>query len=160
MKSETLVGFSAFLAFSASATACLVPTVGAAQERSANTAPVQFIDSQNQTFNDTRIIAANASHNKVAVIAWGGNRALQQEAYNAARDLSDMGIPIAFVLGPDLNGFDVDIHIQVYARSTPRADGRYGNDFVRDVRQDTRRAGINAYREAFPREAAALKLTP
>ena len=119
---------------------------------------VQYIGVQDQTINDARIVAANASHNKVAIVVWGGNRTIQQEAYNAALDLVDMGIPTAFVLAPDHNTSDEEAVMQVYAASTPRTDAAFGTNYAGIVRQNMREAGIIAYREAFPRELAALSI--
>nr|WP_298929630.1 hypothetical protein [uncultured Erythrobacter sp.] len=122
------------------------------------TPQVQFVDAQHRTINDARALAADASHDKVAIIIWGGNRALQQEAYFAARDLAGVGIPTAFVLAPDHNQLDGDAVMQVYAASAPRFDAHGGSDNARDVRPMMRDAGVEAYREAFPAQLAALRL--
>jgi hypothetical protein len=119
---------------------------------------VQFVDVQNDAVPAARRLAAIASRDKVAIVIWGGNRAIQQEAYNAARDLVEMGIPTAFVLAPDHNSLDDEAVTQVYAASTPRSDGHYGTDHANLVRADMRNAGIAAYREAFPQQLAALAL--
>lgn len=157
------------LGIGAAATA-FIPAAGIAQTMQAQPAAantnvavapelqVQFIGAQNQTANDVRAIAANASHNKVAIVVWGGNRTIQQEAYNAARDLVGMGIPTAFVLAPDDNGLDGDAAMTVYAASLPRSDSRWGTNYAREVRADMREAGIDAYRRAFPAQLAALSL--
>lgn len=158
MKSKTLLGVSASLAVSAFATASLLPAVSMAQEQSRTTPTVQFIDVQTYTMNDTRIIAASASRNKIAIVVWGGNRVIQQEAYNAARDLVNIGIPTAFVLGPDDNGLDADAAMTIYAASLPRFDSRWGTNYASSIRADMREGGVEAYRMAFPREAAALGL--
>lgn len=147
----------------------VVPFAATAQERSVATQPVaantnvatptvQFIDAQNRTMNDARTLAADASHNKVAIVVWGGNRTIQQEAYNAARDLVGMGIPTAFVLAPDDNGTDGDAMLQVYAAALPRSDGRMGTNYAQFIRADMREAGIEAYRTAFPAQLARLSL--
>lgn len=119
---------------------------------------VQFVDAQSDAVPAARRLAAIASRDKVAIVIWGGNRALQQEAYNAARDLAGVGIPTAFVLGPDHNQLDGDAVMQVYAASTPRFDAHGGSDNARDVRPMMRDAGVQAYREAFPAQLAALRL--
>ncbi len=119
---------------------------------------VQYVGVQDRSINDARFIAAAASRDKVAIVVWGGNRTIQQEAYNAALDLVDMGIPTAFVLAPDHNSLDDEAVTQVYAASTPRSDGHYGTDHANLVRADMRDAGIAAYREAFPQQLAALAL--
>lgn len=125
---------------------------------SVTTPQVQFVDAQNRTPNDARILAAAASTDQIAIVVWGGNRTIQQEAYNAARDLVGMGIPAAFVLAPDDNGLVNDAALQVYAASLPRSDGRMGTDNAQYVRADMREAGIAAYREAFPAQLAQLSL--
>lgn len=151
------------------AASVFAPAAGFAQERpvaaqpvAANTniaAPtVQFIDAQNDAIPVARRLAAVASRDKVAIIVWGGNRTIQQEAYNAARDLVGMGIPTAFVLAPDDNGLDGDAALQVYAGSLPRSDGRMGANNAQYIRADMRDAGIEAYRTAFPAQLAQLSL--
>ena len=125
---------------------------------SVSTLQVQFVDAQNRTANDARSLAADASHNKVAIVVWGGNRTIQQEAYNAARDLVDVGIPTAFILAPDGNGSTSDAYMQIYAASTPRSEAAFGTNYASDVRPSMREAGLLAYREAFPAQVAALSL--
>lgn len=134
------------------------PATNGAAAITANALTVQFVGAQNRTINDARTLAADASHNKVAIVVWGGNRAIQQEAYNAALDLVDMGIPTAFVLAPDENGLEGDAAMTVYAASLPRSDSRWGTNYTDQVRADMREAGIAAYREAFPQQVAALSL--
>ena len=119
---------------------------------------LQYVGAQDRTINDARTLAADASHNKVAIVVWGGNRTIQQEAYNAALDLIDMGIPTAFVLAPDHNDLDGDAVMQVYAGSTPRSDGRMGTDNAAFIRADMREAGLRAYKEAFPQRVATLSI--
>ena len=119
---------------------------------------LQYIGIEDRTLNDARFIVANASHNKVAIVVWGGNRTIQQEAYNAALDLIDMGIPTAFILAPDRNNLDGDAVMQVYAGSTPRSDGRMGTDNAAFIRADMREAGLRAYKEAFPQRVATLSI--
>lgn len=124
----------------------------------ATTLQVQYVDATGESAAGARGFAAAASRDKVAIVVWGGNRVIQQEAYNAARDLVGAGIPTAFVLAPDGNGLDGDAYMQVYAGSTPRADGTYGTNYANEVRSSLREAGLTAYREAFPAQVAALSL--
>lgn len=120
---------------------------------------VQYVDAQSETINDAQILAAAASRDKVAIVVWGGNQIIQQEAYNAALDLVDMGIPTAFVHAPDRNGLNGDATFQIYAASKPTGnDGNYGTDYAHLIRADMREAGMAAYREAFPRELAVLSI--
>ncbi len=119
---------------------------------------VQFIDASQYTLDHAREYAAATSHDKLAIIVWGGNRTLQQEAYNAARDLVGMGIPTAFVLAPDHNNSDAEAVMQVYAGSRPYTDAAIGTNHADVVRTTMREAGITAYREAFPQQVAALSL--
>tara|TARA_R110000850_G_scaffold38800_28_gene101014 strand:- start:5381 stop:5893 length:513 start_codon:yes stop_codon:yes gene_type:complete len=119
---------------------------------------VQYVGAQDQTLNDARTLVADASHNKVAIVVWGGNRTLQQEAYNAALDLVDMGIPTAFVLAPDHNSSEAEAVMQVYAGSRPYTDAAIGTDHANIVRTTMREAGVVAYRDAFPQRVAALSL--
>lgn len=147
------------------AASVFAPAAGFAQERpvaaNTNVQQVSFA-----TFNDSnrsvRFVqagAAEASRDKIAIIVWGGNRDLQQQAYNAALDLRDQGIPLAFIVGPDLNGVDADANFQVYARGVPVFDGdgaRYGGAHIAEVRPAVVRMGQTAFRDHFPRELAAL----
>ncbi len=119
---------------------------------------VQYVDATGETMNGARRFAAAASNDKIAIVVWGGNRAIQQEAYNAARDLAGIGIPTAFVLAPDHNDLDGDAVMQVYAASTPRSDSHWGRNYADQVRADMRDAGLAAYREAFPQRISALSL--
>ncbi len=120
------------------------------------TPQVQFVDAQDRTPNDARLLAAAASTDQVAIVVWGGNRAIQQEAYNAARDLAGVGIPTAFVLAPDGNGIETDAFLQIYAAAAPRADGTLAQNGVERIRQVTRDGALAAFREAFPAQLAAL----
>lgn len=119
---------------------------------------VQFVDAQDHTINDARILAAAASSQRVAIVVWGGDRTLQQEAYNAARDLNSMGIETAFVLAPDHNSLSGDAVMQTYADSLPRSDAHWGINNSNQVRADMRQAGLAAYREAFPERYRTLQL--
>lgn len=119
---------------------------------------VQYLTAQDLSNDGARLVAASASRDKIAIVVWGGNRTIQQEAYNAALDLVDMGIPTAFVLAPDGNGSDGDAYMQVYAASTPRSESTFGTEYANLVRADMREAGLVAYREAFPRQLAALSI--
>jgi len=122
------------------------------------TPQVQFVNAMDRTENDARILAAAASTDKVAIVVWGGNRAIQQEAFFAARDLAGAGIPTAFVLAPDGNGIEADAYLEIYAASTPRRDGTIANNGAERIRQVTRDGGLAAYREAFPTQVAQLSL--
>ena len=119
---------------------------------------VQFVNAMDRTENDARILAAAASTDKVAIVVWGGNRAIQQEAFFAARDLAGAGIPTAFVLAPDGNGIDADAYMQIYAASTPRRSGTIANNGSERIRPLARQGGMEAYREAFPAQVAQLSL--
>lgn len=157
--SSAAVPFAAANAQERPVTAQLVPANTNVAATTA-TPTVQFVDAQSLTADGARLVAANASRQQVAIVIWGGNRAIQQEAYNAARDLVGMGIPAAFVLAPDGNGVDADAYMQVYAASTPRSEATYGTNYANLVRADLRNAGVVAYRDAFPTQAAALRLNP
>lgn len=132
--------------------------VSSAPSMQATKLSVQFVGVQDQTINDARIVAAAASNSKIAIIVWGGNRTIQQEAYNAALDLIDMGIPVAFVLAPDTNGLEGDASFQIYARSEPRFDGSVGVDNASDLRPVIRQAGLDAHKEVFPQQVATLSI--
>jgi len=149
---------SAVVPFAANAQERPVAAQPVAANTNIATPTVQFIDAQNDAIPVARRLAAVASRDKVAIVVWGGNRTIQQEAYNAARDLVGMGIPTAFVLAPDDNGLDADAAMTVYAASLPRSDSRWGTNYASEVRTDMREAGIEAYRTAFPAQLAQLSL--
>jgi len=164
------------LAFAAASSAAVPFAAANAQERPAAAQPVaantnvavspvvfQTLDGSQRSVDFVRTGAAMASREKIAIIVWGGNCDLQQQAYNAALDLRDQGIPLAFIVGPDLNGVDADANFQVYARGVPAFDGdgaRYGGAHIAEVRPTVVRMGLEAYARGFPREAAALGLVP
>ena len=158
----------------AAATAAFSPAAAVAQERPVVAQPVaananaqaqpvawQTLDRRSSTVRGTQGSAAEASRDKIAIVVWGGNRELQQQAYNAALDLRDQGIPLAFIVGPDLNGYDVDANFQVYARGVPVFDGdgaHLGTNHASEVRPTVLRMGQTAFRDHFPRELAALDI--
>ena len=158
----------------ATAAAAFSPAAVAAQERPVAAQPVaananvqaqpvawQTLDRRSSTVRGTQGSAAEASRDKIAIIVWGGNRELQQQAYNAALDLRDQGIPLAFIVGPDLNGYDVDANFQVYARGAPAFEGNgatLGVNHASNVRSTVVRMGQTAYRDFFAPEVAALDI--
>lgn len=118
---------------------------------------VQYVEASDRTLNDARFIAANASHDGIAIVVWGGNHALQQEAYNAALDLVDMGIEVAFVRAPDHDSSDGEAFMQIYALATPRAEGHWSEARLSEVRPDVRNAALRAHQAAFPEQVAVLQ---
>jgi hypothetical protein len=156
----------------ATAAAAFSPAAVAAQERPVAAQPVaananvqqvafQTLDGSSRSVRFVQAGAAEASRDKIAIVVWGGNRELQQQAYNAALDLRDQGIPLAFIVGPDLNGYDVDANFQVYARGVPVFDGdgaHLGANHASEVRPTVLRMGQTAFRDHFPRELAALDI--
>ena len=156
----------------ATASAAFSPAAVIAQERPVAAQPVaangnfqatpvtwQTLDRRSSSVRGTQMSAAEASRDKIAVVVWGGGRELQQQAYAAALDLRDQGIPLAFIVGPDLNGYTEDANFQVYARGLPQYEGNgatFGGAHVDEVRPTVVRMGQNAFRSQFPRELAAL----
>jgi len=156
----------------ATASAAFSPAAVIAQERPVAVQPVaangnfQATPVTWQTFDDrgreARFVqsrAAIASSNKIAVVVWGGNVELQRQAYAAAQDLRGQGIPLAFIVGPDLNGYAEDANFQIYARGLPQFEGdgaNIGGANVAMVRPEVVRMGREAYARGFPRELAAL----
>jgi len=120
------------------------------------------------TFNDTdqtpdfvRTGAAMASRDKIAIVVFSGNRDLQREAYQAALQLRDEGVPLALILGPSLDPSNSSAAIQVYARSVPVYEGYgavIGIDNIDMVQSETLRGARSAYQRHFPRELATLAL--
>lgn len=155
------------LGIGAAATA-FIPAAGIAQTMQAQPAAAnanvrqvafQTLDGSSRSVRFVQAGAAEASRDKIAIVVWGGSRELQQQAYNAALDLRDQGIPLAFIIGPDLNGYTEDANFQVYARSLPQYEGNgatFGGAHADEVRPTVVRMGQNAFRNQFPRELAAL----
>lgn len=155
------------LGIGAAATA-FIPAAGIAQTMQAQPAAAnanvqqvafQTLDGSSRSVRFVQAGAAEASRDKIAIVVWGGSRELQQQAYNAALDLRDQGVPLAFIIGPDLNGYTEDANFQVYARSLPQFEGdgaNIGGANVAMVRPEVVRMGREAYARGFPRELAAL----
>lgn len=118
------------------------------------------------TFNDTdRSVnfvkegAAAASSDKIAIVVFSGNRKLQREAYQAALQLRDDGLPLALILGPSLDPSNSSAAIQVYARSVPVYEGYgaiIGEDNIDYLRAEMIRAARSAYERHFPERYRAL----
>ncbi len=156
----------AFAALTAGA-AALMPVPGVAQDAPANqnatpiaaTQSIQYVGAENETLSDARLLAASASRDKIAIVVWGGTRQFQQEAYNAALDLNDMGIRVAFVRAPDYDGSDGGSVFQIYGLAVPRVDGAVGFDNVDQLRVGIRQAALEVHQELFPQRVAALQPT-
>ncbi len=121
----------------------------------------QTLDGRTNSVRGVQAAAAEASAHKIAIVVWGGNHELQQEAYNAALDLRDQGIPLAIILGPRLIPSDNVASYQVYAQGVPVFDGNgasFGTDHVADVRPTVLRMGRTAFRDHFPTQVAALAM--
>jgi len=118
----------------------------------------QYVGAAHETPNDARILAAAASRDKVAIVVWGGTKELQLEAYKAAQQLVNEGIPVAFVLAPDSNGFTADAFFQTYAMSKPYGEATYGVDNAHLVRADIYQGARDAYTSNFPQRYSQLNL--
>jgi len=119
----------------------------------------QYLGIADWTVNDARIAAAQASHNKVAIVFWGGRRDVQAEGYLAAIDLIKRGIPAAFVAAPATHDNPDVAIVQIYARGAP--DGTEGvhkpidvntlADNGKSIQRDAIfRAASIAYQKRFP----------
>ena len=60
------------------------------------------------------------------------------------------------MLAPDTNGLEGDAGFQIYARSVPRFDGVVGTNNAKDLRPLVRQNALDAHKEAFPQQVAAL----
>lgn len=118
----------------------------------------QYVGVSDWTINDARLAAENVSHNKVAIVVWGGTQELQLEAYKAAQDLVNEGVPVAFVLAPDHNTLPEDAVFQVYAKSAPISEGQYFMNGIHEVRGDTYSSAKSAHRANFPQQVAQLDI--
>ncbi len=102
---------------------------------------------------------ANVSIDKVAIVVWGGNSTLQQEAWNASLDLVRDGIPTVMVVAPDHNSLPQDAIFQIYAKSLPQGkDGHFGTDHADKVRANMYENGKYAYRKNYTQQVAGLEL--
>lgn len=153
------------------AASAFVPAASFAQERPVATQPVaananvavdpvvfQTIDGSTRSIRVVQAGASEASRDKIAIVVWGGNRELQQQAYNAALDLRDQGIPLAFIVGPSRLPYDNAVMIDIYGRSVPVSDLTVGAERIAELRPTLSEQGVQAYGRMFPREVAALDL--
>lgn len=120
---------------------------------------VQYVGAENETMDGARGLAASASRDKIAIVVWGGTMEFQQEAYNAALDLNDMGIRVAFVRAPDFDETDGGSVFQIYGQGLPRYDGAVGFDNLDQLRPAIRQTGLEVHQELFPQRVAALQPT-
>lgn len=149
------------------AASAVVPFAATAQDRpvAANTNVQQASAVSFQTFDDrsrsadfVRTGAAVASRDKIAIIVWGGSVDLQRQAYAAAQDLRDQGVPLAFIVGPSRLPYDNVVVIDIYGRGVPVSDLTVGAERIAELRPTLNAQGIQAYGRMFPRELAALAI--
>lgn len=157
----------------ATAAAAFSPAAVAAQERPVAAQPVaananvqqvafQTLDGSSRSVRFVQAGAAEASRDKIAIVVWGGNRELQQQAYNAALDLRDQGIPLAFIVGPSLDPANAQnyAHVEIYAagRSALDSPGIFGSARANEMRPMIVREAQRTYAIAFPTQVAALDI--
>ncbi|MGE4314322.1 MAG: hypothetical protein AB7E85_08660 [Pseudobdellovibrionaceae bacterium] len=116
----------------------------------------QTLDGSTRTPDFVRTGAAMASRDKIAIVVWGGNRDLQRQAYDAALDLRDQGIPLAFIVGPSQLPTNNATMIEIYGRGVSATQLVIGQDNIANLRGDVRSESQAAYGRMFPRELAAL----
>lgn len=154
------------LGIGAAATA-FIPAAGIAQTMKAQPAaantnvqatPVTFqtSDARNISVRGVQAGAAEASRDKIAIIVWGGSRELQQQAYNAALDLRDQGVPLAFIVGPSQMPNNNAVIIEIYGRGVSATQMMVGRERISELRSGLRMESEAAYARMFPRELAAL----
>lgn len=118
-----------------------------------------FVNASTWTENDASLAAAAASVDKVAIVVWGGSKQLQYEAFLAAQDLVNAGVPTAFVLAPDHNSTPNDAVFQVYAKSAPQGeDSHIGVNHTDLVRSAMYEHAKYAYQTNFPQRVASLDI--
>jgi len=155
----------------AAATAAFSPAAAVAQERPVVAQPVaananvqaqpvafQTSDARDVSVRGVQAGAAEASRDKIAIVVWGGSRELQQQAYNAALDLRDQGIPLAFIVGPSQLPTENAAMIEIYGRGVSATQMMVGQERVAELRGGLREEGQAAYGRMFPRELAALDI--
>lgn len=148
------------------AASVFAPAAGFAQERpvAANTnvqaTPVSFqtFDDRSRSADFVRTGAAVASRDKIAIIVWGGSVDLQRQAFAAAQDLRDQGVPLAFIVGPSRLPYDNVVVIDIYGKGVPVSDLTVGTERIAELRPTLNAQGIQAYGRMFPRELAALAI--
>lgn len=129
------------------------PAAVVAQDVSVDAPQVQLVDARERTVNDARTLAADASVNKVAIVVWGGSRPVQQEAYFAARDLAGAGIPVAFIVAPQVYAIDSIGMLEIYGGSTPRTEmGVIAPNGIERIRRVTRDGALNVVRDLYPEQ--------
>lgn len=134
------------------------PVMNASVSTTTMTKP-QVVNASGETMNDARILAAAASRNKVAIVVWGGTKELQFEAYKAAQDMVNEGIPTALVVAPDHNTTPQDAIFQIYAKSAPQGeDSHIGTDHVGLVREAMYKHAKYAYSTNYSTKIAELDI--
>ena len=68
--------------------------------------------------SDINKIAQRSSATRMVFVAWGGNQEMKREAYEAAKEVAGDGIPVAMIIGPDLDSNDRNIQFTYYARGS------------------------------------------
>jgi hypothetical protein len=155
----------------ATAAAAFSPAAVAAQERPVAAQPVaananvqaqrvawQTLDRRSSTVRGTQGSAAEASRDKIAIVVWGGNVEIQRQAFEAAQDLRDEGIPLAFIVGPSQLPTENAAMIEIYGRGVSATQMMVGQERVAELRGGLRAEGQAAYGRMFPRELAALDI--
>lgn len=118
----------------------------------------QTLDRRTSTVRGTQGSAAEASRDKIAIVVWGGNVELQRQAYAAALDLRDQGIPLAFIVGPSQLPTENAAMIEIYGRGVSATQMMVGQERIAELRGGLRAEGQAAYGRMFPRELAALDI--
>lgn len=122
----------------------------------------QTLDRRSSTVRGTQGSAAEASRDKIAIVVWGGNVEIQRQAFEAAQDLRDEGIPLAFIVGPSLDPANAQnyAHIDIYAAGRPGGgDGPsiiIGSQRADELRPMLVNEARRTYAIAFPTQVAAL----
>lgn len=110
-------------------------------------------DYRTETTEVVQLLGQDLSHDKLTFVVHGGENVSLLAAYRVAQRLDDEGVPIAFLLAPDHDGWPESSYVQFYTKGgtqygTIAAVGEGGD--TTDFEQKMYDQALKAYRQYFP----------
>ena len=108
-------------------------------------------DLREDTTEVVQLVGQRLSADKLTFVVHGGNNNLLMAAYRTAQRLDDEGVPIAFLLAPDIDSNLDTTHVEFYSKGGTKysaigvSTGNMGELEIGLYRQ-----AMKAYREDFP----------